>query len=92
MVALLEKRAGEELFRKHMGGVVASGLVALAAEQGASKPPLPPKPRGEGGGGTGTAAAGGSPQQAAQEGGSAAGGAPSTRLLDTLAFLNELGR
>jgi hypothetical protein len=33
VIAMLEKRAGEELFRKHVATVVAGALAALHAEQ-----------------------------------------------------------
>ena len=101
MVALLEKRAGEELFRKHVATVVQGAVAALAAELGAS---------GAGAGTvTGAAAADGTPGKAAGAasagaapgptpqkdgggGGEGGGPAPGSRFLDTMAFLNDLGR
>lgn len=99
MVALLEKRAGEELFRKHVATVVQGAVAALAAELGAS---------GAGAGSvTGAAAADGTPGKAAgaastgaapgptpqKDGGGEGGGPPpGSRFLDTMAFLNDLGR
>ena len=116
VVAMLEKRAGEDLFRKHVATVVHSGLAALAAEQAAAG-------GGSAGSGGGTAVSGGaaapSPPAAVSgepgaaaaaspgvsplklvvvtgggAGGGGAGGdaAPPSRLIDTMTFLNDLGR
>lgn len=83
VVAMLEKRAGEELFRKHVATVVGDALAARAAEQGKD--------------GAAAAAAAGpaeSPPGAApgqqQKGESSEG--PPTFLLDAVKFLNGLGR
>ena len=90
VVAMLEKRAGEELFRKHVSTVVAAGLAALAAEQAAAAgKEAPAASAGAAGAAAAAAAAGGA---AAQGDGGAGAAAAGSRLLDTMAFLNDLGR
>lgn len=89
-MAMLEKRAGEELFRKHVSTVVAAGLAALAAEQAAAAgKEAPAASAGAAGAAAAAAAAGGA---AAQGDGGAGAAAAGSRLLDTMAFLNDLGR
>ena len=111
VVAMLERRAGEELFRKHVGDVVAGAIAAVQAEQaavagtasGAAGPSQSPAARPSPAAGSEGAAAAASPgpaaagvpgsspqQQKQQQRGGAAQRA--SRLLDTMTFLNDLGR
>lgn len=99
---MLEKRAGEELFRKHVGDVVAAGIAALQAEQAGTAAAAAPGTPGSKAGGP--AAASGTPggdgvpasspqqQQQQQREKEKEGVAAGTRLLDALTFMNELGR
>ncbi|KAL4420393.1 hypothetical protein ABPG75_010049 [Micractinium tetrahymenae] len=100
VVAMLEKRAGEDLFRKHVGNVVAAALAALAAEQAAAAGAGEGAAAGTGAAsaaaagavGAASGAAGPSPLKAGGPGGGGEGGVAPTRLLDTMTFLNDLGR
>jgi hypothetical protein len=93
---MLEKRAGEELFRKHVATVVAGGIAALLAEQAASgvgssgeQPGATPrKPPAMAAG----AAAGSTPAGTPQKDGGASGAVVGSRFIDTMTFLNDLGR
>ena len=74
VVCMLERRAGEELFRKHVENVVGAAVGGwLAAERRRAAAAQGGSSGGDGGGG-----------------GSGGGGRP--WLLDTMSFLNELGR
>jgi hypothetical protein len=100
VIAMLEKRAGEDLFRKHVGNVVAAGITALQAEQAAtsgagagraSKATAPAASPAAAAFPAGGAVPAGSPMQ---PGAAAAAEAANsgTRLLDTMTFLTDLGR
>ncbi len=93
MVAMLEKRAGEELFRKHVSTVVAAGLAALAAEQAAAAGKDGPAAAAAAAVATAVAAPAAGAAGAAAAGADGGSGTPvGSRLLDTMTFLNDLGR
>lgn len=89
---MLERRAGEELFRKHVATVVAGGLAALAAESQPASGTSLAKGASTGAAPSASGPPAPSPLKEAGSGDGGSAGPTGSRLLDTMAFLNDLGR